>query len=56
MQQRAGLLFLAKNTGRILLILDDQRWTVPTFIRSASVLEDANDLLKNYAILHNHNP
>jgi hypothetical protein len=49
MQQRAGLLFLAKITGRILLILDDQRWTVPTFQRSLSLLEDADALLTQYA-------
>lgn len=50
MQQRAGLLFLAKNTSRILLILDDdQRWTVPTFARSDSLLEDAEELLTSYA-------
>lgn len=48
MQQRAGLLFLAKTTGRILLILQDERWTVPTFARSASLLEDAAILLKEY--------
>ncbi len=49
MQQRAGLLFLAKTTGRILLILDDERWTVPTFQRSNSLLEDADELLNQYA-------
>jgi hypothetical protein len=49
MQQRAGLLFLAKTTGRILLILDDERWTVPTFQRNNSLLEDANELLNQYA-------
>jgi hypothetical protein len=48
MQQRAGLLFLAKTTGRILLILQDERWTVPTFARSAALLEDAAILLKEY--------
>jgi hypothetical protein len=48
MQQRAGLLFLAKTTGRILLILQDEKWTVPTFVRSASLLEDAEILLKDY--------
>ena len=48
MQQRAGLLFLAKTTGRILLILEDQRWTVPTFVRSGPLLEDAENLLDNY--------
>ena len=48
MQQRAGLLFLAKTTGRILLILQYEKWTVPTFARSASLLEDADVLLKDY--------
>ena len=49
MQQRAGLLFLAKDTGRILLILDvDQKWTVPTFPRKDSLLEDAESLLDSY--------
>ena len=48
MQQRAGLLFLAKTTGRILLILQDERWTVPTFARSAALLEDAQVLLTEY--------
>ena len=48
MQQRAGLLFLAKTTGRILLILQDEKWTVPTFARSASLLEDADILLRDY--------
>jgi hypothetical protein len=49
MQQRAGLLFLAKTTGRILLILDAERWTVPTFQRNNSLLEDAETLLSQYA-------
>ena len=49
MQQRAGLLFLAKNTGRILLILEDSKWTVPTFPRKSNLLEDADKLLKNYS-------
>ena len=48
MQQRAGLLFLAKTTGRILLILEDSKWTVPTFARSGPLLEDAEILLTNY--------
>jgi len=49
MQQRAGLLFLAKNTGRLLLILDDQHWTVPTFARNSTLLEDSQDLMKQYS-------
>jgi hypothetical protein len=48
MQQRAGLLFLAKNTGRVMLILENQRWTVPTFARRSSLLEDVGDLLDSY--------
>lgn len=48
MQQRAGLLFLAKNTGRIFLILEDLKWTVPTFARKNSLLDDALPLLESY--------
>jgi len=48
MQQRAGLLFLAKTTGRILLILEDSKWTVPTFSRHNSLLDDAASLLIEY--------
>lgn len=48
MQQRAGLLFLSKKTKRVLLILEDQHWTVPTFERTSALLTDAEILLKNY--------
>lgn len=50
MQQRAGLLFLAKNTGRILLILQDERWTVPTFTRKSALLDDVEELLEKYSV------
>jgi hypothetical protein len=49
MQQRAGLLFLAKNTGRILLISEDSRWTVPTFGRKSTLLEDSQELISSYS-------
>jgi hypothetical protein len=49
MQQRAGLLFLAKTTSRILLILEDSKWTVPTFARKSTLLEDAEELLNSYS-------
>jgi hypothetical protein len=49
MQQRAGLLFLAKTTGRILLILEDSKWTVPTFARSGPLLNDVRLLLDQYS-------
>jgi hypothetical protein len=45
MQKRAGLLFLAKTTGRVLLILEDSKWTVPTFSRQSTLLDDASSLL-----------
>lgn len=47
MQQRAGLLFLSSKTGRILLILEDQKWTVPTFPRSTNLLDDAQPLISS---------
>jgi hypothetical protein len=49
MQQRAGLLFLSKKTNRIFLILQDERWTVPTFARKSTVLEDSQQLLDDYS-------
>jgi hypothetical protein len=49
MQQRAGLLFLAKDTGRILLILDEDKWGVPTFIKNKTILEDSLVILKEYS-------
>jgi hypothetical protein len=49
MQKRAGLLFLAKTTGRVLLILDDSKWTVPTFERQDSLIEDSQELLSSYS-------
>jgi hypothetical protein len=50
MQQRAGLLFLAKATGRIFLIYEHQKWTVPTFVRNVALLEDVNHVLETYSI------
>jgi hypothetical protein len=49
MQQRAGLLFLAKPTSRILLILEASKWTVPTFVRKSTLLDDAEGLLNSYS-------
>jgi len=49
MQQRAGLLFLAKATRRILLILENEKWTVPTFARQNILLDDAQVLLTQYS-------
>jgi hypothetical protein len=50
MQQRAGLLFLAKTTGRVLLILEDSKWTVPTFPKSGPLLDSAQELLDKYSL------
>jgi hypothetical protein len=49
MQQRAGLLFLCKKTKRVLLILQDSKWTVPTFPRKSTLLDDAQSLLTDYS-------
>lgn len=50
MQSHAGLLYLAKSTGRILLILENHRWTVPTFARTNGLIKDAESLLNDYHI------
>ena len=49
MQQRAGLLFLAKTTGRIFLNLEDSKWTETTFPRNGPLLTDAEELLNKYS-------
>lgn len=48
MQSRAGLLFLSKKTGKVLLILDNDRWSAPTFIKTNVLLEDCKDLFVKY--------
>lgn len=48
MQQRAGLLYLSILTKRILLIHEEQKWTVPTFARRSSLLDDSQQLFSNY--------
>lgn len=49
MHKRVGLLFISKHTSRLLLIHEDQKWTVPTFVKKTSVLEDSKELLNNYS-------
>ena len=49
MKSRAGLLYLAKSTGRILLILENQQWTVPTFPRNNGLISDAEPLFQQYS-------
>lgn len=48
MQSRAGLLFLSKTTGKVLLIFDNDKWSAPTFIKSDVLLEDCKQLFDNY--------
>lgn len=49
MQQRAGLLYLSKETNRVLLVLENQTWTVPTFSRTNGIIHDAENLFKAYS-------
>jgi hypothetical protein len=48
MQKRAGLLFLSSSTKRVFLILEDSKWTVPTFVRNNDLLSDAQGIIKTY--------
>jgi len=41
MQKRAGLLYLSLKTQRILLILENEKWTVPTFQKNNSIIQDS---------------
>lgn len=45
MQQRAGLLYLSKKNRKVFFILENGKWTVPTFSRKESLLADAEPLL-----------
>lgn len=49
MQKRAGLLYLSKASKRVLLILESTKWTVPTFARKNSLLDDAAGLFSDYS-------
>jgi len=49
MQKRAGLLYISLKTKRILLILENEKWTVPTFSRSESLLDDSQIVQKSFA-------
>jgi hypothetical protein len=49
MLQRAGLLFLSKKKRRIFLILQEGTWTLPTFPKNNSIIEDSKHLLQRYS-------
>ena len=48
MQKRVGLLYLSLSTKRILLILENEKWTVPTFTKQNSVIEDSAEVQKDF--------
>jgi hypothetical protein len=48
MQKRAGLLYLSSSTKRIMLILENEKWTVPTFNLQSSVIKDSKDLQEKF--------
>lgn len=49
MQKRAGLLFLSKKTKKVLLILENSKWTLPTFERKNTLLQDAETVLEKFS-------
>lgn len=49
MHKRAGLIFLCKKTERILLILENQKWSVPTFVRGGTLLDDISPILTSFS-------
>lgn len=46
--KRAGLLFLCQSTEKIFLILENNKWSVPTFIHDTTILLDAGDTIKRF--------
>jgi hypothetical protein len=49
MQKRVGLLYLSLDSRRILLILENEKWTVPTFSLQKSVMEDSEGLQNKFS-------
>ena len=49
MNQKAGLFFISLSSQRIFLILEKNKWTVPTFSRNKTLLEDASELFNKYS-------
>jgi hypothetical protein len=49
MQQRAGLLYLSLKSHKIFLILNGDSWSVPTFERKGSLLDDVLPLFSKYS-------
>jgi len=48
MQKRAGLLYLSYSTRRIFLILENDKWTVPTFNRKESLIDDSLEVQEKF--------
>lgn len=48
MQKRVGLIFLSKLNNKLLLILENSEWTVPTVIKRDTVLDDLRSLFVQY--------
>lgn len=49
MHKHVGLLYLSTESKRLLLILKDQKWTIPTFTVGKSVIEDSKSIQSEYA-------
>lgn len=49
MQKRAGILYLSTDTQRILLILENEKWSVTTFARKTSVIDDSLALQEDFS-------
>jgi hypothetical protein len=48
MQKRAGILFLSKQSSKVLIILEDTKWTVPTFEVASVVMADAAPIIETF--------
>lgn len=47
-KKRAGLIFVSSSTRKILLILENNKWTVPTFVKQNSIFKDSEIIFKDY--------
>ena len=49
MHRHVGLLYLSIESKRLLLILNNQKWTIPTFTVETNVIEDSKKIQNDYA-------
>lgn len=50
MRKHVGLLYLSTKSKRLLLILKDHKWTIPTFSVETNVINDSKAIQEKYSL------